>query len=439
LVENIGAAMRRGSSQICWRESGQALVLIALMVPVLIGFLGLAVDFGRLASQQRVLQNQADAAALAGGADLSEYYQSACTDASTSLTTNGATATSTCSVYQTNYPNDTIKVTLTQSLPMDFMPVLGIKTQTLTATAVAEATSITSCSGNWSEFEPGELVIIRSSQSGGWVNGTPGTDGSNAGNCGSDWTVSANDFKGFLRPYGSSYFQVGNNILTKGGNACGQEPVTDIQNAFTSGQVLVIPVLNTGAAGQGQGNPQVHIINFVTVRLNFTYPYSGQIQAVTINGAPTGGTFTLTFNGKTTSPIAYNATANAVQAALAGLSTIGGNTNNDSTSNVLVVENSDGSYTITFQNTMAGSQPTISANASGLTGGSSPSIMVTLTATNTAKAGQASTVSDFTCPATWWALVVDDGIGATDFCTGSSACSGQCNSSGIACRVSLVQ
>jgi hypothetical protein len=440
-------------------EAGQSLVLIALMLPVLLGFLGLGVDFGRLASQQRVLQNQADAAAYAGGADLSEFYTNACTDASTSLSTNGSTATPTCSVSTTTYTNDTITVKLTQSLPMDFMTVLGISSQSVTATAKAQAVSITgcndsnfgvcapyaawrpgtSCNSNYSEFEAGELVIIRSSQSQGWVSGTPGTVGTNAGNCGNDWTVSANDFKGFLRPYGSSYFQTGDNILSKGGNACGQEPVTDIQNAFSSGQTLVIPVLDSGVKGQGQGNPSVHIVNFVTVQLNYTYPYPGQIQAVTINGSPTGGTFTLTFNGKTTSAIAYNATAANVQSALAGISTISGNSNNDSTSNVLVVQNSDGSYTISFQNGMGGqNQPTITAT-SNLTGGNSPSIMVTLTSTNTSKEGQASTVSDFTCPSTWWAKVIDSGIGATDFCTGSNSCTGQCLSSGTACRVSLIQ
>ena len=63
--------------------------------------------------------------------------------------------------------------------------------------------------------------------------------GTDAGNCNSDWTVAANDFKGFLRPYGSSYISTGNNIISKGGNACGQEPVTDMQNAFTSGQTLI--------------------------------------------------------------------------------------------------------------------------------------------------------------------------------------------------------
>src|SRR5438874_2008010 len=48
-----------------------------------------------------------------------------------------------------------------------------------------------------------------------------------------------------------------------------------------------------------------------------------EIQTVTIAGSPTGGTFTLTFGANTTSAIAYNAAASAVQTALQALASIG--------------------------------------------------------------------------------------------------------------------
>ncbi|KPI31341.1 hypothetical protein OV320_2557 [Actinobacteria bacterium OV320] len=47
-----------------------------------------------------------------------------------------------------------------------------------------------------------------------------------------------------------------------------------------------------------------------------------EVQTVTITGTPTGGTYTLTLSGQTTSAIAYNATASAVQSALEGLSNL---------------------------------------------------------------------------------------------------------------------
>jgi len=46
-------------------------------------------------------------------------------------------------------------------------------------------------------------------------------------------------------------------------------------------------------------------------------------QTIMIYGKPTGGTFTLTFNGSTTSTLNYNATASQVQVALLALGSIG--------------------------------------------------------------------------------------------------------------------
>src|SRR5439155_10692410 len=48
-------------------QSGQAIVLIALMMIVLIGMLGLAIDGGRAYIDKRELQDAVDAAVLAAG------------------------------------------------------------------------------------------------------------------------------------------------------------------------------------------------------------------------------------------------------------------------------------------------------------------------------------------------------------------------------------
>src|SRR3982075_1218853 len=53
------------------REQGQALVLIALAMLVILGFLGLAVDGGHAYWERRILQNAVDAGALAA----SDNYQ----------------------------------------------------------------------------------------------------------------------------------------------------------------------------------------------------------------------------------------------------------------------------------------------------------------------------------------------------------------------------
>lgn len=102
----------------------------------------------------------------------------------------------------------------------------------------------------------------------------------------------------------------------------------------------------------------------------FGQPYVGttDVQTVTVNGAPTGGTYTLSFNGQTTSALAFNAVAADIQAALVALSTIGAG-------NVTVT--GSGPFVVTFAGALApGYQPDITADGSLLTGGTSPSVTV---------------------------------------------------------------
>jgi len=95
-----------------------------------------------------------------------------------------------------------------------------------------------------------------------------------------------------------------------------------------------------------------------------------EIQTVTITGAPTGGTFTLTFGANTTSTIAYNAAASAVQTALQALASIG-------SGNALVTGSNGGPYTVEFTGTLGYlAQSLLTASGAGLTGGSSPGVSI---------------------------------------------------------------
>jgi hypothetical protein len=96
---------------------------------------------------------------------------------------------------------------------------------------------------------------------------------------------------------------------------------------------------------------------------------TNEVQTVTVTGAPTGGTFTLTYSGQTTGPIAYNATAAAVQTALTGLSNVG-------TGNVAVTGASGGPYTVTFQGTLADTDVAQMTATASLTGGTTPGVTV---------------------------------------------------------------
>lgn len=100
-------------------------------------------------------------------------------------------------------------------------------------------------------------------------------------------------------------------------------------------------------------------------RMLLADPGSSAVQSVLVQGA-TGGSFSLTYNGQTTSALAYNAGANVVQNALAALSNIGiGNI----TVNVTATDsNTDHEYSVYFVGTLAHvAQTVLTADGSLLT------------------------------------------------------------------------
>jgi hypothetical protein len=111
------------------------------------------------------------------------------------------------------------------------------------------------------------------------------------------------------------------------------------------------------------------------------------VQLVTVGGTPTGGTFTLSFVNQVSGPIPFNATAQQVQTALTALSAVGAG-------NVTVT--GSGPYTVTFSGVLATTPvPTLGADPSGLTGGVSPSVAVTVVTKGVLAAGQGLAPWDF--------------------------------------------
>lgn len=98
-----------------------------------------------------------------------------------------------------------------------------------------------------------------------------------------------------------------------------------------------------------------------------------EVQQVAITGTPTGGTFTLTFDGQTTGTIAYNAVASAVQTALLALSNIAPGdvtVTGGPLPGTPVVVSFGGAYDGT-------NVPQMTGSAAGLTGGTTPAVVVT--------------------------------------------------------------
>ncbi len=99
-----------------------------------------------------------------------------------------------------------------------------------------------------------------------------------------------------------------------------------------------------------------------------------EAQTVRVNNA-TGGTFTLTFNGQTTSPLAFNSTAAQIVSALQALSTVGPG-NATATGGPVNTAN----VTVTFRGSLSeADQPQLTGDASGLTGTSTPTLVFNTT------------------------------------------------------------
>lgn len=98
-----------------------------------------------------------------------------------------------------------------------------------------------------------------------------------------------------------------------------------------------------------------------------------EVQTITITGTPTGGTFTLTYDGQTTGTIAYDAAASAVKTALIALSNI------DSDDVSCAGGALPGTpVTVTFTGQLAKTDVALmTASGAGLTGGTAPAVAVT--------------------------------------------------------------
>jgi Flp pilus assembly protein TadG len=128
------------------RRSGKILVLFALLLPVLFGMLGLAIDAGMMLASHRQAQSAADAAALAAAVELLNGESNACADAKAQSYVqqyNGlADAAVTVNVPPSQGPHagdsHYVEVFVSHTVDSLFIPVLsGTSAQTISARAVA--------------------------------------------------------------------------------------------------------------------------------------------------------------------------------------------------------------------------------------------------------------------------------------------------------------
>ncbi len=119
-------------------SSGQTVAVIALFMFALLGMCALAIDVGSWYQVKRNLQNDADAAALAGASQLPSGWTAARTTAQGNFSKNALTGET--ATYQNTTKlatNDTVTVTVTKHAPSYFAKIFGRDDATITATASA--------------------------------------------------------------------------------------------------------------------------------------------------------------------------------------------------------------------------------------------------------------------------------------------------------------
>lgn len=119
-------------------------------------------------------------------------------------------------------------------------------------------------------------------------------------------------------------------------------------NTAVAAGVAANDIINVSGITQPEYNGAQSVIN-ITAGTSQTIDTAR--QTVTLSGGAAGNTFTLGFGGQTTGALPYDATAASVQAALAGLSTIGG------AANVGVTGPIGGPFVVVFKGAFLGTNP----------------------------------------------------------------------------------
>jgi Flp pilus assembly protein TadG len=147
-------------------ESGQAMVLFALVFVILCGISAFAVDIGRLGLENGRLQTAVDAAALAGARELPN--KTAAENAAIHYAQqNGLKASEITVTTPYNGDVNLIAVTSNRTVEYSFAKVIGFSNKALSSRAVAEKTSNSGAAFNYTVFSgssTGTLAINGSSQ-----------------------------------------------------------------------------------------------------------------------------------------------------------------------------------------------------------------------------------------------------------------------------------
>lgn len=127
---------------LCKNQQGSIAVVVALLLPIALGCVALAVDMGNLVLNKTQLRNAVDAAIYAGAQALPSGESAASAAATSYLSSNGYSDVTPTITYAkdavrnpNNYPE--INITASKTIPTSLMGILGNNNVTLTVTAKA--------------------------------------------------------------------------------------------------------------------------------------------------------------------------------------------------------------------------------------------------------------------------------------------------------------
>lgn len=141
-------SIKKNSKLISWlrrsrAEEGQAMVMVAFSLVVILGFAAFAIDIGNIAVQKSDLQNAADAAALAGVVEMPSSTNAETVAVNYAITNGMAVQKNKVAlngelVSATAIGPKQLKVECSREVKYYFAGVLGFKSKVVTAVAVAE-------------------------------------------------------------------------------------------------------------------------------------------------------------------------------------------------------------------------------------------------------------------------------------------------------------
>jgi len=171
-------------------ETGQSVIIIVLSMVVLCGFAALGIDIGVQATNQGQLQNAADAAALAGAREL-PTASTAKSKAAQYAQTNGVDPGNTVATTPYKGNANKIEVVCKETVQFSFARIFGLKSQEITARAVAEKTGLTGGPFGYALFSGGTSDLLQLSSSSLYIGGSAHSNNSFMMN-GSTQTVTGN-------------------------------------------------------------------------------------------------------------------------------------------------------------------------------------------------------------------------------------------------------